>query len=44
MTLAPYIPIVWLNVPNNSDWVLQSIGILSVRCSGVSAVGYGPEH
>ena len=35
-TLAPYMPIVWLNESNNFDWVFQSICVLSVQCSGGS--------
>ena len=29
--LAPYMPIVGLNVSNNFDWVLQSIDVFSVQ-------------
>jgi hypothetical protein len=31
--LGPYMPIVYLNVSNNFDWVLQSINVLSVQPS-----------
>ena len=30
-TLAPYMPIVWLNVSDNVDWVLQTLTVLSVQ-------------
>jgi hypothetical protein len=43
-SLVPYVPIVWLNVSNNFDWVLQSIGFLSVQCSGRGRVVLKDEH
>ena len=33
--LAPYMLIVCVNGSNNFDWVLESMGVLSVQCSGV---------
>ena len=48
--LAPYMPIVLLNGSDNFDWVLHSIGLLSVQWFRVQEVAEArsqflfPEH